>query len=249
MLDEQYGHAGVPNLPDQLAHLLGLAHVQACGRLVHQQQSRLRGERAGHLHEPPLTDRQLACRPRRYLGHRHPRQRLHRRLAGHPLLGPDAGASQCRPQQAHPPSQVMPDHHVLQHRHVVEEKRSLKGPAHAQSRDAVGRETQQRRASELGPSCLSRQHTCQQIEDGCLARAVGADESLDLPLAHGKADILHGLQAAEVLTQPAKLQERRPNHEAASSTRARPRRRSTNAASPLDSPPGIMINITIRSNP
>src|SRR5207237_9842331 len=65
-------------------------------------------------------------------------------------------------------------------------------------------------AVEADPAGRRRVGARDQVEEGRLPRAVGADEADDLALIDPERQILHGPEAAEVLRQAFGLEERHP---------------------------------------
>ena len=82
MLGEQHRDAALDHqLLDQCDQLVALARRHAGGRLVHQQQARLVGERDGELDALDVAIGELAARPVGGVAHADLRQQLERALA------------------------------------------------------------------------------------------------------------------------------------------------------------------------
>ena len=61
---------------------------------------------------------------------------------------------------------------------------------------------------EANVAAVRRVQARDEVEDGCLAGAVGADEADDLPLRHVERDVVDGDDAAEAAREVSRLQER-----------------------------------------
>src|SRR6185437_5461394 len=100
------------------------------------------------------------------------------------------------------------DAHVLAHREMREDSRDLEGADDAEPRHrrrplardvaALVEDAPGGRPQELG----------QEIEDGRLAGAVGADERMDRAAPDAQIDLLHGGKAAKLLRETARLEDR-----------------------------------------
>ncbi len=92
----------------------------------------------------------------------------------------------------------MPAHHdIFQHGHVAEKLHYLKGAGYPLSRDAKGRQSLNTLVLKKDQPVIRPQHPGDQIEQGRLAGAVGADEGLDLARTDLKGDPLDSLQSSE----------------------------------------------------
>src|SRR5215468_1397916 len=93
-------------------------------------------------------------------------------------------------------------HHVLDQGEPLERARDLEGAADAAVDDAVRGETGDLAAFEYNRSRRGRKGARQHVEDGALARAVGADQAEDLALIDLEGDVADGRETAETLVQP-----------------------------------------------
>ena len=92
---------------------------------------------------------------------------------------------------------VQADHDVLQHRLVVEQADVLEGAGDAGPVDLGGGHAVDVLAVQQDGAVGGLVDLGQQVEDGGLAGAVGADEAGDLRAAQGNVEVVHGLEAAE----------------------------------------------------
>jgi len=81
---------------------------------------------------------------------------------------------------------VAADFHVIKHGHGVKQADGLKGPDHAPAGDIMGGQSQNLIAVEKYFPPVGRQHAAQQVEGGCFAGAVGADDGAYFVAAHVK---------------------------------------------------------------
>src|SRR5690606_6914803 len=86
---------------------------------------------------------------------------------------------------------------VLLDRQALEQVGDLEGARQALLADAVGRQTLDRLAVQAHRARGGREHARDQVEGGGLARAVGADEGVDLPGLYAQVRALDRLNAAE----------------------------------------------------
>src|SRR5204863_2146801 len=182
--------------------------------LVEEQEPRLGGERAGDL-EPPAVGVGEGPRGPGRAGEEavsEEREQLARARLGAPALLERAARAQQNARDSGPGPAVQADQHVFQDRHLIEEPLVLERAGDAERRDAVGSE-----ADELPPAVVEpdpagrrRAEARDQVEEGRLPRAVGADEADDVALIDPERQILHGPEAAEVLRQAFGLEERHP---------------------------------------
>ena len=104
---------------------------------------------------------------------------------------------------------VAADEQVLQHGGVLEQLDVLEGAGDAEAGDLVGREMGDLLALE-GDEARSRPvQAADEVEDGGLAGAVGADQREHLVRPHLEGDVVDGLEAAELHRQVVGCQERR----------------------------------------
>jgi len=90
-------------------------------------------------------------------------------------------------------------HDIFQHGHALEGLDHLKGTANAQMADLVGLHSLNTVALEKNISGSQRIIVIDKVKDGGLARAVGADQSEDLPAFHLEVHSIDCHETAEVL--------------------------------------------------
>ena len=183
---EEEGGSQFDQLADQLPHPKATARVEAGGRLVEEQDGRLRDQAAGKVQATPHPTGVGLDRPIR---------RLHQIEASHQLACPPAGVGRGEVVQA-------PDHlQVLASREQFIQRGELPGHPdpcphlrrlmfHIKSRD--GRLAGVR-VGERG----------QDADRGRLARAVGAQDGEDPALGDLEVDPAQGVRLAKVLLQAA----------------------------------------------
>src|SRR5207248_3525548 len=98
---------------------------------------------------------------------------------------------------------------VLEHGHAGEDLEALERTAHAQTRPLVGLDVGDVDALEEHAALGGGQQTGEAVEQGGLARAVGADERGDLARRHRQRHVVDGEQAAEPHRDLARLEQRR----------------------------------------
>src|ERR1019366_6541610 len=125
------------------------------------------------------------------------------------FLGLEARRAKHRADQARMRSHVPADHHVLERRHLGEEADVLKGTGDARLCHFVYRARLVWLAAELEGARVRRVETGENVEEGRLACAVGADQAVDLAFLDRDADVGERLQAAEALRHAADLQDGR----------------------------------------
>ncbi len=177
------------NQPDDR---LDLRRIQARHHLVEEEQRRLGRQRPRQLETLALGQGQ---RPRRDMlargepDARHdvarPRERVRR--PGVPRQGADAD--------------------VLEDGHAREGPDDLERPRQAELADRVRRKSDDGPAAEADVAGVRREKAREEIEDGGLAGAVGADEAQHLALGDRQVEPGHGVDASEALGQPPCLQE------------------------------------------
>ena len=62
-------------------------------------------------------------------------------------------------------------------------------------------------ALEYDAARIDGDEPADQVDQGGLARSVGADEGEHLTLRHGEVHVVHGVRIAEVLGQPGRLEQ------------------------------------------
>ena len=146
VLHDEHGHAGVADRGDARDQVLALARVRARGRLVEQQQPRLRGQSAGDLYQALLAVGQAGRRKHRP-GPCSPTRASASiaRDAGPLLLPPLRREAQATGPEARLLVPVAAHQHVVEHAHVHEDAQVLEGAGHAQTRGRGGVELGQLR--------------------------------------------------------------------------------------------------------
>ena len=141
------------------------------------------------------------------MGHVEDGEELHGPLMGHPLPLPVAGQAEKALPHTVADVVVKAQLYVVLHGEVVEEADVLEGTGDARLVDldgvhGVGVHSVQEDGAPGGLVDLG-----EQVKDGGLARAVGADEAGDLGAADGHIELVDGGEAAEVDAQVAALQD------------------------------------------
>src|SRR6185369_9143873 len=96
---------------------------------------------------------------------------------------------------------------VVEHAHALEERHVLEGARHPEGRHVVGPELRPVTALEEDLAFVGLVEAADHVEEGGLARAVGADDGHDLPAADLEAHPLEGLHRAEAHADPVDLEE------------------------------------------
>ena len=111
-----------------------------------------------------------------------------------------------RTPEARVDARVHAHEHVLDGRHVLEEPDVLEGAADAQRRDLVGAQSHEGDATEPDGALLRHVEPGEDVEEGGLARAVGADDGRDPALLELEVHVVERGQSAELLGDPARLE-------------------------------------------
>ena len=93
---------------------------------------------------------------------------------------------------------VQADQHVLQRGHFAEQLHVLEGAGDARQRDGRGRASQYRSVHEGHRAGGGLVDPGEHVHHRALARAVGADQSMDGAAAHRQVDLVERLQPAEL---------------------------------------------------
>ncbi len=96
--------------------------------------------------------------------------------------------------------------HVLEGAEAAEDARDLEGPAEAAPAEILRSQAAHLLAPHVDLAGVVREVTGDQVEQGGLARAVGADDGSEVAGGHGEVDAVDGLDAAEVLLEPDRAQ-------------------------------------------
>ena len=200
MLGEQHRNFALDDqLLDQRDQFVALTRPHAGGRFVHQQETRLVGERDSELDAFDVTVSELAARPVGGLAHADLRQQVERALAierrGRPPQPVDfAGIRNQR------------HLHVLGDRHRAECGRDLKGAADTEPPDRARRQPGNIPVLQQDFARIRRELAVDDVEARGLAGAVRADHGEELALADLEADVVDRTHAAEGLGQRADLE-------------------------------------------
>ncbi len=201
MLDQHYGRAHCGEPLDKRVDLLRLGRIESGCRLVEQQHARLTGQRTRDL-----ETLERAVRHRRRVDPRvsfetEKAQQLQRPFTAFVLGTRKLGRVQeCR-QQTAALAQMAPGHDVLERGHVEKDLQVLERASDAGSGEFV-----RWRASEIAlieDDAARARHIDprQQVKQGGLAGAVGADDRMDRPGSGLPRKIVDGAHSAELLRQ------------------------------------------------
>src|SRR5207244_8610240 len=129
-------------------------------------------------------------------------EQLHRA----PMLRERAGPAQhaCKPALL----ALGGDEHVLEHRQAPEQPGELERPPDAKPEHPVGRGVSDLHAVEAHLALLDALIAGDDVEQRRLARAVGTDQAVDLPVADRQAAVRQGTYAAERLRDAADFEQR-----------------------------------------
>ena len=191
VLDDDDGHALIPDGPDKLDGLFHLRGVQSGDDLVEQQHIGLGGQGPGHLHALELGQGQGVAGGVCHIGKAHPLQHGIGRVPGLGRFGV---------------ADIGPHHHVLQHGEVAEGLADLIGPADAHLAHLVRLGVVDELAVIVELALGHGQGAGEHVEQGGLAGAVGADEAQDLIFMEDDVHVVHCHQAAEALGYVPALQ-------------------------------------------
>src|SRR5262245_8689649 len=167
--------------PRQL-HRLGRVHPR--GGLVESKQPWLGRQRPGELQAALIA---VGKRPRKRAGAASDAdvvEKLARALADGCLFRTRAWVARDGAQHARSCTRVPADHDILERSHVREEADVLEGARDAARGNLVRLEAGQARAAEMEFTAVGGVDSRQDIEQGGLAGAVGADETEDLAALH-----------------------------------------------------------------
>ena len=196
--DEDDGAALVAKPARDGEERLDLLRRQRRGRLVHDDQPAVRRQRAGDLDHLLIGDRQAPHR----LGHVDPdAEQLHQppRIARH--LRPRHAAKRRATGAA--------EHEVLGNRQVGERDRLLVDQRDAEFLRGDRGRYLDRRAVESESASRGTVHAGEDFREGRLARAVLAEERMDLAALQIEIDVAQHLDARELLGDAARRDERR----------------------------------------
>ena len=97
------------------------------------------------------------------------------------------------------------DHHVLQNGHSVKRSWDLEAAREPQPRPRLGRQRRDVATPEMHRTPGRRQIAGQAVEEGRLARAIGADQAQHVALLDRHGGVVDGLEGAERLGDVARL--------------------------------------------
>src|SRR5439155_4935004 len=183
VVDEE--HTGldlVAYRPDDLGEFRHLVLVQTGGRLVHQDEARLRGESARDPELPFLPVRQER---RREVGPRRNPEHLQQRVGPPPRRRSPGADSERR------------HLHVLADREPAEEMSLLEGPGEPVPTAAVRSPARDVAVLELDTSGRGHVEAGEDVHERCLAGAVGSDQAEDLGASQLEVDVPQRLHTFE----------------------------------------------------
>jgi hypothetical protein len=128
-------------------------------------------------------------------------EQLHRMVDDPSLFALVAGRVQHRVEQPVVELPVMGDPHVVEHAHLVPEPDGLEGAADAQARNRVRRLAGDRLAVKDDLAFAGRVDAGDEVKNGGLAGAVGANQADQLAGVQLQLKIVDGAQTAEVVGQ------------------------------------------------
>ena len=207
MLDQHHGDLElVADLDDVVHQVGGLGGVHARRGLVEQKELGIGRERAHDLQAALGAVWQRACDRPRLVGHAEDIEQLQRALVELLLARVVARGAEDAVQHGALDLVVQADADVVLHAQAREEADVLEGARDARLVDLGYRHARRVLPVQKDGAVRRLVHLGQQVEDGRLARAVGADQARDLGLAHCEVELLDGVQAAEVDPQVAGLE-------------------------------------------
>src|SRR5215472_4556740 len=209
VLDEQNGEPiVVAEASDQLHQLLCLRGVESARRLVEQEEPRLQRERARQLEpllEPQGESSRVAARgiAESYASEESVCSRARPRL-----FSPDARQPERGRHHAATEARVGADEHVVERGEPAEHLRILEGPRDAEPRHRVRSTGQEIVSVEPDPPGEGTVEPRHDVEDRCLAGAVGADHREDLARRDGQVNVAQRGEAAKADRQTLDLEQR-----------------------------------------
>ena len=209
MLDEEDRELlVVADLADERHELERLLRVHPGGRLVEEQELRLRRERARHL-EPALVavrevPRVVVVTPCEAAVV----EQLEGALTGLALLPPDAGRADDAAEDPSLETAVHADEDVLERRHLLEQPDVLERPPDAALGRRVGRHAGDVLVLEDDRARRRLVDARDHVEERRLAGAVRADQADDRAPLDREVDVVDGDEAAELLAELLDLEEK-----------------------------------------
>ena len=214
-------------LGDQLGDLLRLLRVHPGGRLVEQEQPRVRRRRAGDLEPAPVGVRERVRGLVPAVAHQPLAEEREPLLGERPdlaLLAPLAGCPEDRAEGARARVAVGRRHDVLADGHVEEQAKRLERPRDPLARDQCGSRPGDALAREDDVALRRLVDAGDEVEERRLAGAVRADHADDLALVDVEVEPGDDLQAAERHRHLPELQELLRGRHQTISTRFSPSR-------------------------
>src|SRR6266571_2956306 len=199
VLDHHQGDAAVANALDQGYRHVDLRGIEPRHHLVEEEHGRPHGEGAGQLHALPLGHVEPVGGGVGAVGEGNKVQDL---LGLMPRFDEGARAASS-PEQG-------PNHHVLNHGEIVERLHDLKGAADPETANGVGGQPADGVAAEAHFASGIRQRSRDDVDESGLPRAVGPDQSKDLPALQIEAYLGDGGESAEPLRYSPGLEHDHP---------------------------------------
>ena len=187
MSDKDDRQALGPKRPDDANEVGDFRLAQGRGRLVHDDEPRLHGERPGDLDQLLLGDREIA-------------NQCHWVAFETNFVGDRAGVvGEAPPADEEPRARFPTDEHVLGDRHLRDEGELLVDGDDAGALGVVGRPEGDRLAEQLDFTRVRALRAGQDLEQSRLTGPVLAQERVDLGLPHFETDVLKRQHAREAL--------------------------------------------------
>ena len=206
VLDEHDGDLeGIANLADVGHQFSGLGGVHAGGGLVQQQQGRLGSQGANDLQAALCTVGQGTCLMACQILHVKDGQQIQRPLVHLLFVLPVAGKTEDAADGGILLGIVQADFDVVLNGQVGEQADILEGTGDTCAVHLHGVHAGSFLAVEKDGAVGGLVYLGQQVEDGGLACAVGADQTGDFGLTDGQVEIINRLQAAELDAQVARF--------------------------------------------
>ena len=196
VLDHQQGDATLGQALEQAAQLVGFHMVQASGGFVEQQYLRLGHDGAHHLDAFLNAIGQVS----HHLAGISAQARVSQSSAGAFARALTPGQ---RPRRA---QVVLAQHHVLHRGQVGHEPDVLKRPRHTMRHPVRHRHVGDVLAQGRDAPAVDGIDPRDQVENGGLARPIGANQSGAAAFGHRKTDIVNHLEAAKGFAHPGEFQ-------------------------------------------
>ncbi len=190
---------------DQVHQRATLGRRHAGGRFIHQQQTRLIGQRHREIEPLQIAVRQHAASS--------PGLRRQSHLGQQPigLVGLlQRGGAPEPPRTARPRDQR--HLHVLTHRHRGEGLGHLESAPDAQAADRTRREAGNRATEQHHLPGIGAKLAADHVEAGGLARPVRSDQREHLAFGHGEGHVVHHARVTKRLSQSGRFQHRGAAH-------------------------------------